>query len=169
MTQELPLARGTRVLLDTNTVLALWLFEDPALNALRAAIAGQRFVLIAREDCLEELRRTLRYAQFKADEARQQSVLEAYRGEVEIIDSAEDCSALPRCRDTDDQKFLETAWTGAAQLLVSRDKAVLRSGRHRVFKARFATLTPETLNHALLQLAESVESVSPVSGITGGV
>jgi predicted nucleic acid-binding protein len=40
--------------------------------------------------------------------------------------------SLPRCRDRDDQKFLELAFAAKASVLLTRDKALLRlAGRTR--------------------------------------
>ncbi len=138
-----------RLLLDSNTVLALWLFDDPALALLRMAIESGRFHLISREDCLEELRRVLAYPQFKVDPRRQDDLLAAYRVRVELVAQAGALELLPQCRDSDDQKFLETAIAGSADLLASRDKAVLRSGRHRLLRDRVRVLKPEQLELAL--------------------
>ena len=40
------------VVLDTNTVMALWFFEDPGLVDLRARIESGRLRLACREDAL---------------------------------------------------------------------------------------------------------------------
>ena len=40
-----PLPAGLPVVLDTNAVLSLWMFEDPALARLRAAIEALRVAL----------------------------------------------------------------------------------------------------------------------------
>ena len=53
------------------------------------------------------------------------------RVEVEAADWAH----LPRCRDQDDQKFLSCAVQVGAHLLLTRDKKLLKIGRHRQFKA----------------------------------
>lgn len=132
-----------RVLLDSNTVLALWLFRDPRLPVLRAACEAGRFVLLAREDTLEELRRVLAYVQFKVDAEDQARLHADYRARVEIIPAIATDYLLPKCRDADDQKFIELAFTGAANWLISRDKAVLRLGKHRLLRDRMAIITPE--------------------------
>ena len=108
-----------RLLLDTNTVMALWFFEDPGLTDLRSFIDAGAAQLIGRDDALEELRR------------------------IESIAPVEDGDPLPKCRDADDQKFLEIARDGDADWLLTRDKALLRCGRHRLVRDRFAILTPE--------------------------
>ena len=53
---------------------------------------------------------------------------------------AGEAPALPRCRDRDDQKFLELAARAQADVLVSKDKALLKlRGRTRL---PFRILTP---------------------------
>lgn len=68
-----------RLVLDTNTVLALWMFRDPKLEALRAWIEAGNCLLLSREDALEELRRVLAYRQFGLDEDFQDALLDEYR------------------------------------------------------------------------------------------
>ena len=42
---------------------------------------------------------------------------------------AEDARPLPKCKDRDDQKFLELAYAAGADWLVSKDRAVLKLAR----------------------------------------
>lgn len=133
-----------RLVLDTNTVMALWFFEDPALAPLRATIERGRLALVARADALEELRRVLAYRQFGASAERQARLLAEYTGRCALA-TVPAALALPECRDRDDQKFLEIARDGGATHLVSRDKALLRLNRHRLVRPLFAVLTPERL------------------------
>lgn len=132
-----------RLLLDTNTVMALWFFEDPGLSDLRAFIASGHAQLVARDDALEELRRVLAYRQFACEVDRQTAIHATYSTLIESIARVEDGDPLPKCRDADDQKFLEIARDGQVQWLLTRDKALLRCGRHRLVRDRFAILTPE--------------------------
>ncbi len=139
-----------RLVLDTNTVLALWMFRDPALAALRDWIEAGRCRLYSRADALEELRRVLAYRQFGLDGPTQAHILDAYRGRT--LDAA-DCapppaasSALPRCQDEDDQKFLEIARTSTADALLTRDKALLRLHRHRALRDHCRIERPESFH-----------------------
>jgi putative PIN family toxin of toxin-antitoxin system len=133
-----------RLVLDTNTVMALWFFEDPALVRLREAIETQRLTLVARADALEELRRVLAYRQFGVGAERQSGLLAAYAARcMAAAPTSPSPRELPACRDRDDQKFLEIARDGGASHLVSRDKALLRLNRHRLVRAQFAIVTPE--------------------------
>lgn len=132
------------LVLDTNTVMALWHFDDPALRPLEQAIAAGSFVLFSRDDALEELRRVLAYTQFGIAPARQQQLLDAYRARVCCTAAPTDAAAaLPLCRDRDDQKFLEIARDAGATHLLTRDKLLLKLTRHRVLRDRFQILTPE--------------------------
>lgn len=142
-----------RVLLDSNTVLALWLFRDPRLPLLRDACETGRFVLLAREDTVEELRRVLAYSHFAIAADEQARLLAEYRARVEWVAPLEPEYLLPKCRDADDQKFIELAFTGGANLLLSRDKAVLRLARHRLLRDRLAIITPEAFERWLAAAA----------------
>lgn len=147
-----------RVVLDTNTVMALWLFEDPALMRLRDAIEGRHFTLVTRADALDELRHVLAYRQFGVAAERQAAILAGYTARVTLLPdrdaavlldgSAQTLPPLPLCRDRDDQKFLEIARDGEASHLVSRDKALLKLNRHRLLRSLFAVLTPENFAQA---------------------
>lgn len=136
--------------LDTNTVLALWMFEDPALPELREAVGGGLLRPLASEATLEELRRVLAYPQFAQTAQRQAQILERYRGECAIVTAGAQAAA-PACRDPDDQKFLDLALAGGVALLLSRDKALLRLARHRLLRGRLQILTPESVQRMLRQ------------------
>ena len=140
-----------RLVLDTNTVLALWMFHDPRLRVLRDWIEADACVLCARADALSELQLVLAYRQFALDTLTQQRVLHDYRARVEISAATvvSGAQALPVCRDADDQKFLEITAEAGASSLLTRDKALLRLARHRLLRRRFSILTPE---HFLSQL-----------------
>lgn len=149
-TLETPLPPGLPIVLDTNAVLSLWMFEDPALIRLRAAIEEGAFTLFTRDDCLGELSRVLAYSQFKQTPERQAEIAAAYRARCTVVPACEaPVCELPACLDRDDQKFLELARDSGARALLTRDKLVLKLGRRPVIAARFAILTPERLQSLL--------------------
>ena len=132
------------LVLDTNTVMALWHFRDPALQALDDAIHAGDLILYSRDDALEEYRRVLAYSQFGITPDRQTELLDAYRSRViEAPPPTADPLPLPACRDRDDQKFLEIARDAGVSHLLTRDKLLLKLARHRILRDRFAILTPE--------------------------
>jgi putative PIN family toxin of toxin-antitoxin system len=132
------------LILDTNVVLALWHFADPALVPLTHAIAADRVILTSRDDAVEELRLVLAYPQFGIAAATQAEIFAHYRARLNISPSALiDAPELPRCRDADDQKFLEIAATQNGSYLLTRDRLLLKLARHRLLRERFHIMTPE--------------------------
>jgi predicted nucleic acid-binding protein len=132
------------LVLDTNTVLALWHFADPSLAPLAAAIANGRFVLASRDDALKELRLVLARPQFGLTPERQAQLIEYYCGYLAAPGSgAANTFELPQCRDRDDQKFLEIARDCGASHLLTRDKLLLKLARHRLLRDHFKILPPE--------------------------
>jgi len=68
------------------------------------------------------------------------------------IDTPADAAAreaLPTCRDPDDQKFLEAALAARADVLVTKDRELLRLARQRS-RLPFRILTPIELRVALV-------------------
>lgn len=125
-------ARAWRVVIDTNTVIDLLHFADPSTDWLRAAIAGGRVRCFTGAECLAELASVLPRAHFRLDAAGVERVLAAYGDFVTVLpalDPDATGSSLPRCRDRDDQKFLVAAAQSAADLLITRDKELLRLAR----------------------------------------
>ena len=49
---------------------------------------------------------------------------------------------MPRCRDPDDQKFLEAAAAARADALITKDEALLELARRKT-KLPFRILTPQ--------------------------
>lgn len=155
-------ARPLRLVLDTNVVMALWHFRDPVLAPLRAAIARGEAALFTRLECLDELRRVLAYVQFAIPAAQAETLLRDYARRVSLLAEPDEAqraalAALPRCRDADDQKFLEAAWLADAAALLSRDKLVLALGKRPPVRARLAVLTPERLQQAWPVCCAAVE------------
>ena len=147
---DTPLPHGLPVVLDTNVVLSLWMFEDPALARLRAAVESGFLRPVSREDCLGELVRVLAYSQFAQTPERQAEISAAYRARCTLVAAAASpAGELPACLDRDDQKFLELARDSGARALLTRDKLVLKLSRRPVIAARFAILTPERLQALL--------------------
>lgn len=152
---SLPPDTPRKVVLDTNVVMALWHFEDPALQCLRDWIARPQIRLQTNAACLGELQRVLAYRQFAIDAERQALLHAAYFARCEIQPDPDETTqtelaALPRCRDRDDQKFLALAIQAGASLLVSRDKLVLRLSRRKELRERLQILSPEQLQRSLL-------------------
>ncbi len=112
--------------IDTNIVLDLWLFEDPATVPLRAALQSGLITHLATDSMREELARVLTYPHIVKRMAKSniqaQDILNRFD---EHCVSAEPAAKAPcTCKDPDDQKFIDLAVAHAAPLL-SKDAAIL--------------------------------------------
>ncbi|MFC5302762.1 putative toxin-antitoxin system toxin component, PIN family [Azospira restricta] len=134
-----------KLVLDTNVVLDLLFWRDPRCAALAEALAAGRAHCVTDDACLAELERVLAYPQFALDEAAQRTLHAQYRALAEGVAAAGagEPAELPRCRDADDQKFLELAARAGAELLLTRDRELLRLARSRRRPPPFAILVPE--------------------------
>ncbi|WP_224365562.1 putative toxin-antitoxin system toxin component, PIN family [Hyalangium versicolor] len=131
------------VVLDTNVVLDVLVFDDPITRPLAAALAEGALVAWADEQTLLELERVLPLPSFKLDVPARREVLERYRRMVRLAstESSTPLPELPRCRDRDDQMFLVLTARAGAAWLVSKDKRVLSlADRHGL---PFEILTPK--------------------------
>ncbi len=114
------------LVIDTNVVLDLFLYEDPATVPLRELLAEPQTRWLTTAVMREELRRVLLYPQVvRRMDARvltADAILAAFDARAQIVDSAP--KAPYTCKDGDDQKFIDLAVAHTAVLL-SKDKAVL--------------------------------------------
>jgi putative PIN family toxin of toxin-antitoxin system len=128
-------ASPTVLVLDTNVVLDLFVYEDPATVLLRARLADAQTRWLATPVMREELRRVLDYPQvvkrLVSRALTAEGVLAAFDARVQIVDLAP--KAPYTCKDGDDQQFIDLAVQHRATLL-SKDKAVL------CMRKRLATL-----------------------------
>lgn len=137
-------AAPLRVVLDTNVLLSLFVFADSRFAPLRGEIAAGRWRALTSAPCLAEFRRVLGYPLFDLAPERQEAAYAAYLALVHTIDAVpQHAVALPRCKDKDDQKFLELARDGSAHWLVTADKMLLRLRRGRRLEHLFRILTPD--------------------------
>jgi len=147
--QDRPLA-GTPVcvVLDTNIVLDLWLYQDPATPALQAALGDKTVRWLATQVMRDELERVLAYthivARMSASGITAEHILSRFDAHAQLMPIAAKAQFV--CKDADDQKFIDLAAAHTAQL-ISKDKAVLtlrnRMARLGVAVARsFPALLP---------------------------
>lgn len=117
-----------RVVFDTNVVLDLLHFDDALARPLLHALDAGRLRCVVTGTTLDEWRRVLTYPAFALDPLRQAELATRYQA-LALFEPAATAAGLPRCRDPDDQKFIELAAAARAQALVSKDRAVLRLRR----------------------------------------
>lgn len=123
-------------MLDTNVVLDWLIFEDGGAPDLMHAIRNDQIDIATTPELIDELTRVLNYPIFALSGERQHQALATYLARVTHHHRHRPLrEPIPRCRDKDDQKFLDLAARIGAHALVSKDKAVL--GLRRSMKARF--------------------------------
>ncbi|MEP7083343.1 MAG: PIN domain-containing protein [Betaproteobacteria bacterium] len=132
-----------RVVFDTNVALALEVFADPQLLPLRRCWDRGELTAIADDETLAEFERVLRYTELHLDEAAAAAAGARYRQHCVIVAHGSSVqSALPKCRDPDDQKFLLLAERAGAGWLLTRDRALLalrKSVRFRIAQPEMFT------------------------------
>lgn len=114
------------LVLDTNIVLDLLLFQDQATAPLLRVLSDANQRWLATAPMREELARVLTYAQIVKSltyhAITESQVLAAFDARISIVAVAPKASVT--CRDADDQKFIDLAVAHQA-LLLSKDRAVL--------------------------------------------
>ena len=121
------------IVIDTNVVLDLFVFNDPACAPLKQALADGQQRWIATLPMREELARVLTYPKIVPRLAFYQlsaeDVLAQFDRHVNLMPIAP--RAPLRCADADDQCFIDLAVQHRA-LLLSKDGAVLSMAKRLV-------------------------------------
>jgi putative PIN family toxin of toxin-antitoxin system len=112
--------------IDTNILLDLWLFEDPATIPLRAALQSGAISHLATASMRDELERVLTYPHLVKRMAKSNIQAEDILNRFDKHQlAAEPAAKAPcTCKDPDDQKFIDLAVAHATPLL-SKDNAIL--------------------------------------------
>ena len=114
------------VVLDTNIVLDVFVFADPAAATVRTALEAGQLDWLACLPMREELARVLAYPKIAPRLAfyklTAEDVLAAFDKHVRLVDVAARARLI--CSDPDDQQFIDLAVAHKA-LLLSKDKAII--------------------------------------------
>jgi putative PIN family toxin of toxin-antitoxin system len=121
------LPTGVRaIVLDTNIVLDLFVFSDPATPVLLQALQAGALRWIASQPMRDELERVLAYThivpRLQFYQLSAETVLSRFDALVQIVDVAPKVAL--NCKDADDQKFIDLA-AAHQSVLLSKDHAVL--------------------------------------------
>jgi len=120
-----------RVILDSNIWIDILVFDDPVSRPIVEALKSGRLCALIDARCLAELTYVLDYPQFArhAIDKSQALARVAELSQQFSWTAPDDQPALPKCKDKDDQKFLELAQAASADWLVSKDRALLKLSR----------------------------------------
>lgn len=137
---------GARVVLDTNVCLDVFVFASARSATLRDLLARGAVLAVTRDDCRDEWHRVLRYPALALDEARCLTLEADYDRMMSPGPWPPLATRLPRCKDADDQKFLELARDAGAVALFSRDAELLVLDRRATRAGLFRILEPAALD-----------------------
>ena len=132
----------TRIVLDTNICLDLFVFRDPRWQLLLEAMQTGSVEAVTRADCRTEWTLVLAYTKFGLDDAAQRVALNEFDRWIKLVDGDAAGRVLPVCKDPDDQKFLELAAGSDAAILLSKDKALLKLARRARKLGLFEIMSP---------------------------
>lgn len=118
--------RGPPVVLDTNIVLDVFVFNDAATLPLKKALEAGALDWLATQAMRDELARVLAYPKIgprlKFYKLSAGDVLASFDRHARLREVTARASLT--CRDSDDQKFIDLAVAGQA-LLLSKDRHLL--------------------------------------------
>ncbi len=136
-------APAKRIVLDTNVCLDLFVFHDPRWATLLAAIESGTVEAVTRADCRDEYRVVLHYSHLPLDEQTRAVSAERFDALIKVVEPQPKLVRLPVCTDRDDQKFLEVARDAGAEILITKDKALLKLARKTAQAGLFRIMVPE--------------------------
>jgi putative PIN family toxin of toxin-antitoxin system len=142
-----------RVILDTNVCLDLFVFHDPRWARLLAALHDGSIQAVTRDDCRMEWLIVLDYPHLPLDADTKQQSAAQFDALITCLPmpapSTMAAPRLPVCSDPDDQKFLELALHAGADVLITKDKALLKLAKKNARSGMFKIMSPEVWTKAL--------------------
>jgi len=118
---------AVRVVIDTNVLLDLWVFDDPHVAALRAALDECACTALRSVMTDAELIHVLARSEFGLSTERQRALIADWCRRARLVERVFP-APLP-CTDPRDQPFLDLAVAGSAGALITKDRALLRLAR----------------------------------------
>lgn len=125
---------ATGLVLDTNVVLDWLVFDDPATHALAPAMRDGRLLWWLCPSIVAEIDAVLARPLAERWELRRKQALTRDWQRLARLHAEPDaaCASSMRCRDLDDQKFVDLALARRARVLLTRDRALLALARAAV-------------------------------------
>lgn len=132
-----------KIILDTNVCLDLFAFKDPRWHQILPAIQENQLLAVTRQDCREEWLAVLHYPHLPVDDDNRAQIVSIFDEYISVEHHPAKPIKLPICSDKDDQKFLEACRDANADILVTKDKALLKLARKIKNLNLFVIETPE--------------------------
>ena len=116
----------TVVVFDTNVLLDLFVFNDFRALHLKQALLEGKMDALATPATLEEFSDVIARPLFSLDQAQQEQISLQWRNLARVIDGKDLVKSPWVCQDSDDQVFLDLAFTAKPCTLISKDNEVIR-------------------------------------------
>lgn len=133
----------TKIVLDTNVCLDLFVFADPRWLALHHALRTSQVHAACRQDGRDEWLAVLHYPHLPVNDDNRAQIVSSFDQVIHLEQPIARAHVLPKCSDKDDQKFLEFARDSHAAYLITKDKALLKLARKIRALNLFIIETPE--------------------------
>lgn len=115
----------TRLILDTNVILDLLVFKDPATAIIWLALDTKVVDAVRTKASMLELVDVIRRPIFKLKQGDQELIIRAWENNSRLLHDTVIERAPFICRDPDDQVFIDMAYSIRPALLLSKDLRVL--------------------------------------------
>ncbi len=114
------------VVLDTNILLDIFVFNDVRSVNLKQAIFDRSIQVVASRKTLLEFADVVSRPVFQLDAQAQAAILTQWQSIAQLQDDSDLALASWKCQDPDDQIFLDLAYQLRPAILISKDNAVLQ-------------------------------------------
>ena len=120
------------VVLDTNVLLDLFVFNDFRALHLKEALLAGHIRALATPKTLEEFADVIARPLFALDQTNQEKIFTQWSSLAQSIQDEALQKSPWQCQDADDQVFLDLAYTHKPCTLVSKDNEVLKFANRAV-------------------------------------
>lgn len=114
------------VVLDTNILLDIFVFDDERAKDLKKAIIAKEIDVVASTKTIEELMDVIARPVFELQQEQQLDILTQWKSCARMVDDSSLSKAPWVCGDADDQLFLDMAYTLKPAVIISKDNDLLR-------------------------------------------
>ena len=118
----------SRLVLDTNVILDLLVFQDPAAEVIQTVLDAKLVDAVRTEVSMLELMDVIQRPNFKLSKEQQQIILKQWESSSRLLENSAIEPAPFTCRDLDDQVFINMAYSIRPALVLSKDLRVLELG-----------------------------------------
>lgn len=115
-----------RLILDTNILLDIFVFQDIKTQDLKQAIIDRQIAVFASQKTIAELADVIARPLFGLEPQQQNKILEQWQSLSQLQDDSCLQQAPWTCADADDQIFLDLAFQLKPAILISKDNALLK-------------------------------------------